>query len=1102
MIWTRAYQGTDTGLDHPDLPLAGAFMIVVRALAFLMFLAMALALAGWQVLDIHSDLDASAHAGRFALLLLGMAVLAAEVCAARLAPEKWRRALTLLGGLPVLPLTALVAGIFSAIQARGGSHRRIWDAALLIGALVGLNVLLPLACSQAVVGGSEGLGLGWMTIKAEFFLVVDYFLGRALVHYFNSGASAFVSLRYLRKRVISLLSVAGIAVGVWLLILVNSVMSGFQADFKEQVRGSLSHLLVRFDGDRFHLSEDSDKYVALEWAEYVRRINANADTRRDWEAALEQALQRFAEADGDALSNPRDITDTARAQPAEPEQPAKPDATSDPQRTERQNKFLDRLRTGKNLSDFDRECLRDGGRIVTPREFYLSRSRNAAEAEEQARKAWYGPLFRQRLQDEFDATESALKQHLDFRGKPDVLGVSWRVSTKTFITPSKGNRDLPFADLVGVDPGREPDISNLGNYVAAAEVQTFKDRHVLMPLLNLLGTTLGWETDESLEALSAQPSFMFTENNKNTGRMAPDLRNMLARRKFVTGTGTVLWPMFDRVRYQEFSPGQQLYERLKTAHKAASRTDDMNELRGIVQSCHRDVGAILDRFIKVPATKEPAILAARNGSAIILREYLTGSGLVHDAIARIHAETYLYIKDYLNDSSLPPLDTAERAGLTRLWQDIDAATKTADAVAMDLEKTEAAREEALAAMVAQYAKLLQATISQARQGRWPSLELLRQIDALQPAAGTTSPMQAAMKARQPVPLAFALENFDTGADFARQRMEAYRKVLPLRTTMQPGDSAQDYFKRAKETGRHPNDGVNDQGAEPGLILGDALAESAILGGVKVGDVVEVTIPRIYFDENGRPQGKASQVKFRITALFRSGLYEDNLGRMYCDFDELAATLSDSEVRYYVGAKLADYSLYEGTARADKLKTEVRALLEKTGVRPSGVSVWEDEKRSLLEAVEREKLILGLIVSFIIVLVGFLILMLVYQLVNEKVKDIGIIKALGFSPWGVRSVFMFNALFIGLFGALIGAAMGFGCSEYLNEIEDLIDQVTGVRLFPPEVYFLTYIPSVKGAALLRLSMNIAAPVVLFSFGCGILPATMAARKDPVEALHYE
>jgi lipoprotein-releasing system permease protein len=137
-----------------------------------------------------------------------------------------------------------------------------------------------------------------------------------------------------------------------------------------------------------------------------------------------------------------------------------------------------------------------------------------------------------------------------------------------------------------------------------------------------------------------------------------------------------------------------------------------------------------------------------------------------------------------------------------------------------------------------------------------------------------------------------------------------------------------------------------------------------------------------------------------------------------------------------------------------------------------------------------------------VLAGGAIVIIVYQLVNEKVRDIGILKALGHSPWGIRSVFMFNALFIGLFGAILGCGAGMIFSEYLNEIEDFIDEATGIRLFPPDVYFLTYIPSVKGWALLQLAVDIAMPVVMFGFFCGILPSMAAARKDPVEALHYE
>ncbi|MCK6440337.1 MAG: hypothetical protein L6Q71_09075, partial [Planctomycetes bacterium] len=76
------------------------------------------------------------------------------------------------------------------------------------------------------------------------------------------------------------------------------------------------------------------------------------------------------------------------------------------------------------------------------------------------------------------------------------------------------------------------------------------------------------------------------------------------------------------------------------------------------------------------------------------------------------------------------------------------------------------------------------------------------------------------------------------------------------------------------------------------------------------------------------------------------------------------------------------------------------------------------------------------------------------------------------------------------------------SENLNGIEDWVDATFGVRLFPPDVYYLTYIPAVKGADLLMLAANIAVPTVLWAFFCGIVPASMAARKSTVEALHYE
>ncbi len=58
----------------------------------------------------------------------------------------------------------------------------------------------------------------------------------------------FVSLRYLRRKKITFFAVAGVAVGVMTLIVVLSVMSGFDKELRSKIRGTLSHLIVQKRG--------------------------------------------------------------------------------------------------------------------------------------------------------------------------------------------------------------------------------------------------------------------------------------------------------------------------------------------------------------------------------------------------------------------------------------------------------------------------------------------------------------------------------------------------------------------------------------------------------------------------------------------------------------------------------------------------------------------------------------------------------------------------------------------------------------------------------------------------------------------------------------
>ncbi|MBP9891846.1 MAG: FtsX-like permease family protein [Planctomycetes bacterium] len=1055
-------------------------MLIARAFTFLLFLMLALGMVAWQVNHVAFDV-AQTDNFRAVLFILfgGPALLFAEFLAFRALREQndtSRNVAYAVAGAVVLPLTALVAGSLSAIMARGGNHKRIWASTLSVGALIGLNGVVAAGTGFVGFGGGQtGLALGLACVKVQFFLVVDYFLISAILRYFGSAASAFISLRYLRQRVISLLSVGGIATGVWVLIVVNSIMTGFQKDFREQIRGSSSHVLVRFDAEQFH--PRGSVRDMLQWQEYVKRINAEPEYRTAWEQELGRASSRaqVEGLDADAM--------------------------------------LERLKTGRDLSSLDLKFLRDGNKATTARDFYLERkaggdtdaAKRARETiDEEAKQAWFYPEFRRRMAEAFEGTEKVLKAHKNAAGEKDVVGVSWRVSVKAVITPKNRVSDLPIAELTGVDLERETSISNLGDYIATAESQYFKVRYVLHPLQQVLGALLGFETRASVEKLAQNAEFRFTPTGlaSDAGPVSQppmDLRRLLKSRRIAASTDKLSWESFDEVRFWGSTPGQKLYDVAKEAYKRALRTYDLDELSAIAREAHIALRAILEAELAKPPGSTDEEQLSRMGCRIILDHYLTSLGVCERQMRALKSQfvdaTAALIRD---ETRVLPEDKdwamALHAALVKT-------TEEHKTVITDPAVDEAAREAALLNLAKTYIRQIAQAIEQGeKDGRLSAMEFKQAFtlkeenaEGLLPYSEQATPITGP----RALPLAYAVGKLDSRMKLVRQRQDAYRKVIPLRTSMYDNESAQTYMARARQQ-RRP-----EGGDLPGIILGEALAESAFFGGVDVGDEIALTIPRIYRTEDGRLMPNAIEARFRVTGFFRSGLYEDNLGRMYCDFDELARILMDSDVRYIVGAKFKDYTPYEGEINSLKLKNQLYNELREGGVYiNSRPGVWEDEKKSLLEAVNREKMIVSLIVGFILFLAGALIMIVVYQLVSEKVKDIGILKALGHSPWGIRSVFMFNALFIGLFGATAGSLIGITFSQYLNEIEDFIDRVTGIRLFPPDIYFLTYIPSVKGLDLVWLAINIAVPAVLWSFACGILPALSAARKDPIEALHHE
>jgi lipoprotein-releasing system permease protein len=266
-----------------------------------------------------------------------------------------------------------------------------------------------------------------------------------------------------------------------------------------------------------------------------------------------------------------------------------------------------------------------------------------------------------------------------------------------------------------------------------------------------------------------------------------------------------------------------------------------------------------------------------------------------------------------------------------------------------------------------------------------------------------------------------------------------------------------------------------QPLRPGIILGRELAKTLH---VYVGDEVTLVSP---LGDLG-PMGVMPRTKkFRIAALFYSGMYEYDASHVY--------TLMEVAQEYFVAqGKVGAIDVkVEDAERADQFTPIVEAAVQRKELR---VRDWREMNKNLFSALKLERLATFVILSIAIMVASFCIICTLLLMVTEKGKEIAILKALGASDNAVRATFMTEGIIIGAIGTVFGVGTGFALCTGLSWF--------GLRL-DPDVYYIDRLPiSVSGVDFLLVALAALSICTLST----IYPAHAASKLRPVDGLRYE
>jgi lipoprotein-releasing system permease protein len=243
----------------------------------------------------------------------------------------------------------------------------------------------------------------------------------------------------------------------------------------------------------------------------------------------------------------------------------------------------------------------------------------------------------------------------------------------------------------------------------------------------------------------------------------------------------------------------------------------------------------------------------------------------------------------------------------------------------------------------------------------------------------------------------------------------------------------------------------------GILIGKGIADKLSL---HTGDNITVT------------SGTGSPTIMRVIGIYATTVKQIDETKSYANIVQ-AQNLLGKDRSYVTDIKinLQDYNNAPFVAREIETMTGYKA------------EDWVQANEQLKAAFKIRAVILNSVIGVILLVAGFGIYNILNMTIYEKIKEIAILKATGFSGRSVVSIFLQQAIYIGLMGGVVGIIFGYLITLMVSRI--YIGAGT-LKYLPMSFYVPHYIEAICFG-------------VITTIAAGFFPSKKASQVDPVKII---